>query len=167
MDNSYLQGDSVSSCQWNVSATVSLLQAFGFNINKRKSVLTPTQSLEFLDFIINSTAMTITLTPSRKSNIVEVCTKLLLHTRHSIRFVSLVIGMLIAALPVVRHGAFHYHAMEAAKNSTLRENGGDFETLVTLSPETGREVRWWITHIYHSRKFLHAPPYYHCHSLGC
>ena len=34
----------------------------------------------------------------------------------------------------------------------------DFETLMTLSPEAGREVRWWITYIYHCRKFLHAPP---------
>ena len=142
MDDSYIQGDSVSSCRRNVSATLSLLQALGFNINERKSVLTPTQSLEFLGFIISSTTMTLTLTPCRKSNIAEVCTKLLLHTRQKIRFVSSVIGMLIAALPAVRHGALHYRAMEAAKNFALRENGGDFEALMTLSPEAGREVRW-------------------------
>ena len=29
---------------------------------------------------------------------------------------------------------------------------------MTLSPEAGREVRWWITNLYHSRKFLHVPP---------
>ena len=86
MDDSYLQGDSVSSCRRNINAIVSLLQALGFNINERKSVLTPTQSLEFLDFIINSTDMAITLTPRRKSNIAEVCTKLLLQTRQKIRF---------------------------------------------------------------------------------
>ena len=128
MDDSYLQGDSVSSYIRNVSATVSLLQALGFNINERKSVLTPTQSLEFLGFIISSTAMTLTLTPCRKSNIADVCTKLLLHTRQKIRFVSSVIGMLIAALPAVSHGALHYRAMEAAKNFA------------------------------NSRKFLHTPP---------
>ena len=67
MDDSYLQGDSVSSCRRNINVTVSLLQALGFNIiNERKSVLTPTQSLEFLGFIINSTDMTITLTPRWK-----------------------------------------------------------------------------------------------------
>ena len=124
MDDSYLQGDSVSSCRRNVRATVSLLQALGFNINERKSVLTTTQSLEFLGFIISSTAMTLTLTPPQKSNIAEVCTKLLLHTRQKIRFVSSVIGMLIAALPAVRYGALHYRAMEAAKNFALREHGG-------------------------------------------
>ena len=158
MDDSYLLGDSVSSCRWNVRATVSLLQALGFNINERKSVLTPTQSLEFLGFIISSTTMALTLTPHRKSNIAEVCTKLLLHTRQKIRFVSSVIGMLIAALPAVRHGALHYRATEAAKNFALREHGGDFEALMMLSPEAGEEVRWWIANVSHSRKFLHAPP---------
>ena len=75
------KGTLVSYCRRNINDTVSLLQALGFNINERKSVLTPTQSLEFLGFIINSTNMTITLTPRRKSNMAEVCTKLLLQTR--------------------------------------------------------------------------------------
>ena len=66
--------------------------------------------------------------------------------------------MIIAALPAVRHGALHYRVMEAAKNSAIRVNGGELEALMTLSPEAGREVRRWITHIYHSSKFLHAPP---------
>ena len=76
MDDSYLQGDSISSCQSNIANTVSLLQALGFNINRKKSVLTPTQSLEFMGFILNSVNMTITLTTRRKSNIEEVCTQL-------------------------------------------------------------------------------------------
>ena len=29
---------------------------------------------------------------------------------------------------------------------------------MTLPPQARQEVQWWITHIYHSQKFLHAPP---------
>ena len=29
---------------------------------------------------------------------------------------------------------------------------------MTLSPQARNEVQWWVTHIYHSQKFLHAPP---------
>ena len=50
MDDTYLQGDSNSSCQSNIANMVSLLQALGFTINRKKSVLTPTQSLEFLGY---------------------------------------------------------------------------------------------------------------------
>ena len=158
MDDIYLQGDSVSACQRNVDDTVSLLQTLGFNINGKKSVLTPTQTLEFLGFLLDSVHMTITLTPRRKSNIAEVCAKLLLKTHLEIRFVSLAIGMIIAALPAVRHGALHYRAMERDKISALRDSGDDFDQLMTLSPAVGGEVRWWIAHVAHSQKFLHAPP---------
>ena len=79
MDDTYLQGDLVSACQHNVDDTVSLLQTLGFNINGTKSVLTPTQTLEFLGFILDSVHMTITLMPRRKSNIAEVCAKHLLN----------------------------------------------------------------------------------------
>ena len=158
MDDTYLQGDTVSTCQRNVDDTVSLLQTLGFNINGKKSVLTPTQTLEFLGFLLDSVHMTITLTPRRKSNIAEVCAKLLLKTHLKIRFVSSAIGMIIAALLAVRHGALHYRAMERDKISALRDSGGDFDQLMTLSPAAGGEVRWWIAHVAHSQKFLHAPP---------
>ena len=122
----------------------------------------PTQTLEFLGFLLYSVHMTITLTPRRKSNIAEVCAKLLLKTHLKIRFVSSAIGMIIAALPAVRHGALHYRAMERDKISALRDSGGggggDFDQLMTLSPAAGGEVRWWIAHVAHSQKFLHAPP---------
>ena len=158
MDDTYLQGDSNSSCQSNIANTVSLLQAMGFTINMKKSVLTPTQSLEFLGFIINSVNMTITLTTRRKSNIAEVCTKLLMKTSLKIRFVSSAIGMIIAALPAVKHGALHYRTMEADKNFALQLTEGDFDKNMTLSPQARNEVQWWVTHIYHSQRFLHPPP---------
>ena len=129
MDDTYLQGDSVSACQHNIDDTVSLLQTLGFNINGTKSVLTPTQTSEFLGFILDSVHMTITLTPRRKSNIAEVCAKLLLNTHLKIRFVSSAIGMIIAALPAVRHVSLHYRAMEKDKISALRDSGGDFDQL--------------------------------------
>ena len=133
MDDPYLQGDSHSSCQSNIANTVSLLQALGFTINREKSVLTPTQSLEFLGFIINSVNMTITLTTRRKSNIAEVCTKFLMKTSLKIRFVSSAIGMIIAALPAVKHGALHYRTMEADKNFAPRLTEGDFDKNMTLT----------------------------------
>ena len=141
MDDSYLQGDSISSCQSNIANTVPLLQALGFNINRKKSVLTPTQSLEFLGFILNSVNMTITLTTRRKSNIEEVCTKLLMKTSLKIRFVSSAIGMIIAALPAVKHGALHHSTMEADKNSALQLNEGNFDKNMTFSPQAIKEVQ--------------------------
>ena len=40
----------------------------------------------------------------------------------------------------------------------LHLNEGDFDKGMTHSPQARQEVQWWITHISHSQKFLHAPP---------
>ena len=157
MDDTYLQGNSFVSCQQNIYATVTLLQDLGFNINQKKYVLIPTQNLEFLGFLLDSHLMTITLTARRKADILEVCSNLLKHNRPKIQFVSTVIGMVIAALPGVQHGALHYRILESEKTATLRQNAGDYNKRMTLSPLATVEIQWWLTNINSSCHFIHAP----------
>ena len=63
-DDSYLQGDSYESCLKNVNDT--MFRSLGFTIHLEKSVLTPTQNLIYLGFIINSKDMTLKLTEEKK-----------------------------------------------------------------------------------------------------
>ena len=65
-DDSYLQGHTFSTCEDNVNATVDLLQILGFIIHLEKSVLVPTQEVEFLGFLLNSVEMKVKL-PDYKS----------------------------------------------------------------------------------------------------
>ena len=62
MDDSYLQGQTFSTCEDNVNATVDLLQFLGFTIHPEKTVLVPSQEIEFLGFVLNSVEMKIKLT---------------------------------------------------------------------------------------------------------
>ena len=68
VDHSYLQGSTRSECLENMYKTVSLLTSLGFNIQKEKSVLKPTQCIEFLGFMINSAYMTVEINPQKESN---------------------------------------------------------------------------------------------------
>ena len=52
VDDSYLQGRTFSTCEDNVNSTVHLLQSLGFTIHPEKSVLFPTQKIEFLGSLI-------------------------------------------------------------------------------------------------------------------
>ena len=54
IDDSYLQGSSLSDCSQNIQATICLFESLGFVINKEKSVLQPYQKLVFLSFILDS-----------------------------------------------------------------------------------------------------------------
>ena len=76
LDDSYLQGDSYSGCLRNITATTGLLTALGFKINHEKAVLTPTQTIKFLGFLLDYVQMVISLTAERKVRILAVCKSL-------------------------------------------------------------------------------------------
>ena len=54
VDDTFLIGSTFIECAQNIDATIDLLQLLGFTIHPKKSVLTPTKSLEFLGYIINT-----------------------------------------------------------------------------------------------------------------
>ena len=60
-DDFYNQGPTFSTYEDNVNATVALLQFPCFTIHPKKSVLVPTQEIEFLGFVLNSLEMKIKL----------------------------------------------------------------------------------------------------------
>ena len=158
MDDTYLQGDSFNSCQQNVYTTVNLLQHLGFNVNDKKSIFIPTQKLEFLGYILDSLLMTITLTACQKVALLNACSKLLQKSHQKIWIVSTVIGMIIAALPGVKHGALHYRTLESEKTAALCHNGDDYNGCMTLSPLVTVEIHWRHTNISTSHHFIRAPP---------
>ena len=66
IDDSLLLGETFEICFKNIRATGAFLQELGFTIHSEKVVLVPTQQITFLEFVIDSIKMTITLT--RKGN---------------------------------------------------------------------------------------------------
>ena len=60
VDDSYLQGDTYQSCFANILDTIKLLRELGFGIHPNKSVLTPSQTIVLLGFVISSEHMTVT-----------------------------------------------------------------------------------------------------------
>ena len=71
VDDSLLYGNTFDECLENVKITLECLQELGFIVHSRKSVLLPTQIIEFLGFIINTRNMTLTLTTKKKEKIIQ------------------------------------------------------------------------------------------------
>ena len=127
-------------------------------MTRNLSLSPPTQNLEFLGFILDSLLMTITLTVCRKVALLNACSKLLQKSCQKFWVVSTVIGMIIAALPGVKHGAIHYRILESEKTAALCNNGEDNNGCITLSPLATVKIQWWHTNISTSHHFIRAPP---------
>ena len=107
VDDSYLQGHTFSTCEDNVNATVDLLQSLGFTIHPGKSVLVPTQKIEFLGFVLNSVERKIKLTDCKAGKIIPKIKKLLYEGKQIIRDLASVKGSLVATFLLLPYGKLH------------------------------------------------------------
>ena len=71
-------------------------------------MLSPTKQLIYLGFVLDSEAMTITLTDKRKGKILSAAKVMASTPTQRISAVAALVGMIITALPGVKHGQLHY-----------------------------------------------------------
>lgn len=103
--------------------------------------------------------MTISLPIEKRDKIVHCCKVLLDGDKFTIRFVSRVIGMLVASQFARRstRGLF-YRYLEHYKITALKYSAGDFDASMNLSQEARSELFWWVMHGFTCYKHIRSPP---------
>ena len=157
LDDLYLQGQTYEKCVLNVIDTTVLLDKLGLVVHPEKSTFIPTQVLTILGFVINSVAMTIQLTREKAAGLQNVCSELLEKSSLSIREVASVIGKIVASFPGVMHGALYYRQLEKDKSQALVRTNGNFDGLMSLSPQAKSELQWWIKHVGNAYNVINHP----------
>ena len=158
VDDSYLQGKTRGECLENVHKTVSLLGSLEITIIKEKSVLEPTQCIEFLGFIINSVDMTVKINPKKSQIIIEKIKNFLDHKKPSTRQSPSVIGSCISLFPVLPLGKLHYTNLEKEKTKALKLHQGNFNSkLGTLNSLAVQELHCCFQHIRKACRHIHLP----------
>ena len=156
IDDSFYLEDSYLECEEATLHAVQLFISLGFKIHPEKSVVIPTQVLEFLGFILNSILMTVTLTGKKAEKILQLCQKFSSPGRQfTIREVASFIGTLVSSFPGVEFGPLHYRHIEADKELNLKLSKGNFDSHMTLSHGSLKDVCWWSSNI---QKILHSSP---------
>lgn len=133
--------------------------SLGFTIHPDKSVFIPSQRLVLLGFIIDSVAMTITLTPEKALKVKEACATLLGQGLPTIRQVACVIGKIISSFPGVMYGQLYYRVLEHTKTTALKTAKGDFDSQMSLTEDCKKELQWWVDNIVNSHNVItHGQP---------
>jgi len=148
LDDSYLQGETLSDCLENVKDTVKLLDSLGFVVHPKKSVFEPTKCLTFLGFVINSVDMTVRLTQEKQTKVYNACKHLLNTNIPTVREVAVVLGLMTSSLPGVMHGALYYRKLDSEKSIAAKLHKGNFDGKLLLSDKAKQELNWWIVHIH-------------------
>lgn len=147
LDDVLIIGESENQTLQTVFETTSILAQLGFLVHPEKSVLCPTQEIQFLGFILNTQAMTIRLPDNKSEEIQSLCTELMQIANPSIRQVARIIGKMVASFPAVQYGQLYYRALERDKIKALKMNKGHFDRKMSLSLEAKQELQWWTDNV--------------------
>ena len=147
IDDFFLKGNSGPQCVASLVEAARLLERLGFTIHPTKSKLLPETKMVFLGFLIDSVAMTVTLTDDKRTALVALIDAILHRLQQNgsikIEVVASLVGKIVSSLPGSLFGALYYRALEADKNGALRRTGGNYEGFMTLSDNAMRDVMWW------------------------
>ena len=97
-----------------------LLDSLGFVIHPEKCEFVPSQTIEYLGFVIDSRNMEICLTNNRKAKIMDLSTTIQGLKQPSIRQVSQLLGAITSSFPGVDCGPLHYLLLESDKIKALK-----------------------------------------------
>ena len=125
---------------------VNLLSSLGFVLNEGKSILVPTQELEFLGFLVNSVRMSLYLPRDKVKSIKRECQSLLNNPSVSIRTLSRLLGKLSSSIQAVFPAPLHYRFLLTAKTMALKKTQS-YESTLLLNQAAQEELLWWRDHI--------------------
>ncbi|XP_071137063.1 uncharacterized protein [Mytilus edulis] len=127
-----------------LSTVLSILRGLGFLIITNKSVMEPSQTMEFLGYTVNSKLLTLSL-PKEKVEKIKNSSKLMLeHKKVSARDLAQLIGQLTATNQAVLPGPLHYRSLQILKTKALHL-GGHYDHQIQLNEEVQNELHWWVT----------------------
>ena len=123
-----------------------LLQVLGFTINWEKSVLQPTQVMEFLGMKIDSQKMEISLPEEKLTALKDLCKQTLKAKTLSVRELASLIGKLYATLPAVSMAPLQIRSLQQDL-IRAQSNHKNYENYIQLSQEAKEELQWWLNNL--------------------
>ena len=147
LDDSLLAGEDIPDCKKNVMNTVAIGLKSGFVVHPEKSVLVPTQIIEYLGFILNSIHMEVSLTERRKEDLVKLCKNVYKQKMCTIQTIAQLVGKMVATIPGIKYAKIYYRVIDNEKNDALKLNKGNYQGKMKLSEQAYEDILWWIQNI--------------------
>ena len=149
IDDSFL-GDCLSACRKNVMDSIHVVRSSGFVIHPMKPVFDPVQILPCLGFVLNSIAMTVTISPERASKLHEAACLIRDSELVAIQLITELVGRLVSSFPGVELGPLLHGLLDNEKSAALKTSHGNFDATMTVSQNAKSDIEWWSDNIEHT-----------------
>ena len=149
IDDILIMATSPKVAREHTAGLIFLLENLGFIINHPKSLLTPTQEIQFLGFIISSNAMEIRLPGEKIKQIRQEARKILETPVPQALALSRLLGKLNHAAQAIPPAPLFYRNLQLCLQRALERSvgGRDYLTPTQLTPAASQELQWWQEHL--------------------
>ena len=120
---------------------ITLLHLLGFSINWEKSALIPSQEIQFLGFVVNSVAMTMSLPEEKVKSMAMACQVILNQEKVTVRELSRVLGKMTAASQAVLPAPLCYRNLQRVKNSAYAR-AQSYKAVIPLDTLAQEKLQW-------------------------
>ena len=119
-----------------------LLLDLGFNINFKKSIITPSTNMLHLGYLWDTSNLSLSLPIEKIEKIKSMAFQLMYSERFQIKLLASFIGLLVSAHNGFRWAPLHFRNLQFNLISKLTKNL-DWNAIVSLSRKARLEVDWW------------------------
>jgi hypothetical protein len=123
-----------------------LLHNLGLVINWEKSILSPTQDIEYLGMKIDSNSMQLLLPQTKIDDIKLKCKQMLSENQTTVHKLTKLIGTLTSTIQAIQPGPLHYRGMQMLRTTQLLRSQ-TYAAKISLNPQCKTELRWWLLHM--------------------
>ncbi len=137
-----------------------VLEALGFLINWAKSVISPSQSLEYLGVVVDSLVLNFSLPLDKVSKIKSLCSKASVIPKVPLRDLASILGNLAWAIYSVPFAQAHYRSLQNFFIRQSKFHEGDLTVLCSLSDQARQDLVWWTSSldIVNGKRFVSSDP---------
>lgn len=136
---------------------VELLSVLGWQVNSGKSIIVPTQNIEFLGLIWKTHENIISLPTKKRIIITTVLEKMLRIKACNLRQLQHLLGLLNFACMVVARGRLHCRHMQMM----IRQFQNDPRRVVCIANAALTDMRWWLGALVAPAVPIHLPKIHH------
>ena len=148
LDDTLIMGKSPQETSAHTVTLTHTLENLGFTIHPEKSMTQPTQRVEFLGLIINSTSMELQAPSDKVKKIRAEARKLWQANAHpSAREVSRIVEKMSAVAQAILPAPLFFRYLQRDLTQALAYNFQDYEALCPLSSKAKDELQWWTDHL--------------------
>ncbi|KZR99012.1 Uncharacterized protein APZ42_005306, partial [Daphnia magna] len=143
--------------QEDIGTITEQLQSLGFLVNWEKSIVVPTQVLEYLGLVVCSKDLSFSLPVLKAEAVKKMCEAALKEGKVTLRTLASMQGNFSWAIPAIPFAQSHFRSLQRFYIANAERSCFALDVRVSLSNSAKMDLRWWVGNVEKSKGKIFFP----------